>query len=184
MTRSSSVWRFWTLGSLRRVVLVLAALSAEGGAGGGALGSAGLLSLELLLELLLLELLLLLLLLLESESYIGGGVWVGNGCSSAAVEWGFEGAGASGAAFLLSLELPELLLLPESESCNGGGVWVGNGCSSAAVAGDFETQGLSVAGLPVVWLGVGHGGAVSVGFWAGVVWATQAADSNMATSME
>ena len=133
MTRSSSVWRFWTLGSLRRVVLVLAALSAEGGAGGGALGSAGLLSLELLLELLLLELLLL---LLESESYIGGGVWVGNGCSS------------------------------------------------AAVAGDFETQGLSVAGLPVVWLGVGHGGAVSLGFWVGVVWATQAADSNMATSME
>jgi hypothetical protein len=163
------------------VVLVLAALSAEGGAGGGALGSAGLLSLELLLELLLLELLLL---LLESESYIGGGVWVGNGCSSAAVEWGFEGAGASGAALLLSLELPELLLLPESESCNGGGVWVGNGCSSAAVAGDFETQGLSVADLPVVWLGDGHGGAVSVGFWAGVVWATQAADSNMAASME
>lgn len=165
------------MGSLRRV-RVLAALSAEGagfeGASGAALLSLGLLSFELLLELELL-------LLLESVSYIGGGVWVGNGCSSAAVEWGFVGAGESGAALPLSLELLELLLLPEFESYNGGGVWVGNGCSSA-VAGGFETQGLSVAGLPVVWPGDGHGG-VSVGFWAGVVWATQAAEHNTAASM-
>ncbi len=153
----------------------------RGGDGGGASGSAALLSLELLLELLLL---LYCCYCCSSPNRTSGvGVWVGNGCSSAAVEWGFEGGGASGAALLLSLELLELLL-PESESRIGGGVWVGNGCSSAAVAGDFETQGLSVAGLPVVWLGDGHGGAVSVGFWVGVVWATQAAESNMATSME
>ena len=137
--------------------------------------SLGLLSLELLLELELL-------LLLESVSYIGGGVWVGNGCSSAVVEWGFVGVGASGAALPLSLELLELLLLPEFESYNGGGVWVGNGCSSAPVAEGFETQGLSVAGLPVVWPGDGHGG-VSVGFWAGVDWAKQAAEHSTAASM-
>ena len=40
--------------------------------------------------------LVLLLLLLESVPYIGGGAWVGKGCSSSALVWGLAGAGVLG----------------------------------------------------------------------------------------
>jgi hypothetical protein len=153
------------LGSLRRV-LVLAALSAQGAgfdvaSGPALLPSLGLLSFELLeLELLL----------LESVSYIGGGVWVGNGCSSAAVECGFAGVGASE----VSLEGRGFAGSPGKGNC-----WAAGGACFWSAGG---TQGLSVAGLPVVWLGGGHGG-VSVGFGVDVVWAMQATEHSTAASM-
>ena len=144
---------------------MLAALSAgvgfDGASGSALLLSLGLLPFELLLELELL-------LLLESVSYIGGGVCVGNGCSSAAVECGFAGGGASG----VSLDGSGLAGSPGNGNCCAGGscFWSAGGA-----------QGLSV-GLPLVWLGNGHGG-VSVGFWAGVDWAKQAAEHSTAASM-
>ncbi len=144
------------------MVLVLAALSTHG-ADEGASGSSGVL---LSLLLLLLELLLELLLLFGSESYMGGGVWVGNGCSSAAVGWGFEGGCMSEA----SLDGSGFAGSPGNGNCwDAGGFWSAEG-----------TQGLSVAGLPEAWPGDGHGGG-AVGFWAGVVWAVHAA-ANSATA--
>lgn len=130
--------------------------------GGGVSGSAfGLPSLELLLELELL------LLLLES-GYIGGGDWVGNGCSSAAVECGFVGVGTSG----VSLDGRGFAGSPGNGNC-----WAAGGCFWSAEG----AQGLSFAGLPEVWLADGHGG-VSAGFWVGAVWAIQAAESTTTAS--
>jgi hypothetical protein len=94
---------------------------------------------------------------------------VGNGCSSAAVECGFAGGGASG----VSLDGRGFAGSPGKGNC-----WAaGGGCFWSAGG----AQGLSV-GLPLVWLGDGHGG-VSVGFWAGVDWAKQAAEHSTAASM-
>jgi hypothetical protein len=108
---------------------------------------------------------LLLLLLESSPGSLGAGV-VGKGCSSAAEEGFVVGLGESGGGVV---EVEGFAGLPGKGNCS-------------AVEGFFAEVGEEhgAAGWDVLWPEAGHGAGE---FWAGVVWAWQAADRKIAANV-